>query len=475
MNAEIKLYNTRTKTVEPFIPHEKESVTMYTCGPTVYSYAHIGNLRSYIMEDVLEKLLNYAGYYVKRAMNITDVGHIVDDADSGEDKMLQSIRKERKSAMEIAAFYGAAFWEDCSRINIRKPQIVIPATSCIDEFIRLITILLEKHFAYLSGGNVYFDTAKFKNYYVLTGHETSSLNVAVREDVQEDTNKRNPNDFVLWFTQSKFANQELQWESPFGKGYPGWHIECSAISLKYLGEYLDIHCGGVDNIFPHHTNEIAQSEALVGHKWGTYWFHVQHLVTREGKMSKSSGKPLTLAFLQGKGYDPLIYRFFCLQSHYRKPLVFSFDALDNAALAYSKLKQRVASLSSQDKKVDQDLFSAYKKRFAEAVGNDLNTSLGITMLYEVLKDSALNDATKRLLVQSFDDVMSLNLTDTKAIKIDIRLEAYILQKIGERQAAKQDKNYPLADQIRNELKGKGIILIDSKDGTSWEVTSQVHP
>jgi len=262
----MKLYNTLTRKVEEFKPNEGNIVNMYTCGPTVYHFAHIGNLRSYIEEDLLEKSLNYLGYKVNRVMNITDVGHLSSDSDTGEDKMLKGARRENRSVLDIAKFYTDAFFKDCNDLNIKKPDTVIPATNEIDEYIKIITKLIETDYAYLSGGNVYFDTSKLKDYYVLTNHKEDDLIVGVRDSVEEDMNKRNKTDFVLWFTKSKFDSQELKWDSPWGVGYPGWHIECSGISMKYLGEYLDIHCGGVDNIFPHHTNEIAQSEAYLGHK-----------------------------------------------------------------------------------------------------------------------------------------------------------------------------------------------------------------
>ena len=341
----MELYNSLTRKKEEFVSLEPGKVKMYTCGPTVYHYAHIGNLRSYIMEDVLEKYLRYLGYDVTRVMNITDVGHLSSDADTGEDKMLKGAKREHKTVMEIARFYTDAFFEDCRKLNIKRPDVVEPATNCIPDFIEMIEGLLEKGFAYEAGGNVYFDTSKLKEYYVFNKQDQEDLAVGVRDGVEEDTNKRNKTDFVLWFTKSKFEDQELKWDSPWGVGYPGWHIECSCISRRYLGDTLDIHAGGIDNAFPHHTNEIAQSEAYFGHKWCNYWFHVHHLNTTSGKMSKSKGEFLTVSLLEKQGYDPLVYRFFCLQSHYRKSLVFSDEGMQNAALAYQKLLQKVAALS----------------------------------------------------------------------------------------------------------------------------------
>ncbi len=470
MDTKIYLYNTSSRKVEEFVPNEPGKAAMYTCGPTVYHFAHIGNLRSYIMEDILEKYLRFVGYDVKRVMNITDVGHLTSDGDTGEDKMLKGAKREHKTVMDIARFYTDAFMTDCEKLCIKRPDVVEPATNCIPEFIHMIEVLLEKGYAYVSGANVYFDTSKLDNYYVLSAQKEEELQVGVREDVEEDTNKRNKTDFVLWFTKSKFDNQELKWDSPWGVGYPGWHIECSCISMKHLGEYMDIHCGGVDNIFPHHTNEIAQSESYTGHKWCNYWFHVNHLNTKNGKMSKSSGEFLTVSLLEEKGYDPMAYRFFCLQSHYRKPLEFSWDALDNVVTAYDKLVKRVAGLT-EGGTVDRDVCEEYEKKFAEALANDINTSSAITVLYDMLK-ADMTDASKRYLTARFDEVLSLNLAkawETEEEAVDDELAAYVEEKIAERAAAKKAKDFATADAIREELADRGIILKDTREGTLWSV------
>ena len=464
------LYNTLTKKIDEFRPHDDKNVTMYTCGPTVYHFAHIGNLRSYIMEDILEKYLNYAGYHVNRVMNITDVGHLTSDADTCEDKMLKGAKREHKTVMQIAQMYTDAFFEDCRKLNVKKPETVQPATGCIEDFIKMIEALLEKGYAYRAGDNVYFDTSKVSNYHALTGHEEEELLVGVRDDVEQDTNKRNKSDFVLWFTKSKFDNQELKWESPWGLGYPGWHIECSSIAIRYLGGELDLHCGGVDNIFPHHTNEIAQSEAYLGHPWCRHWFHVQHLNDKNGKMAKSSGEFLTVSLLEQKGYDPLAYRLFCLQSHYRKPLEFSYEVLDNVAAAYDKLLNRVKNLQ-EDGEVDAEQVAAYHQKFVEAVGNDLNTASGLTVLYDMLKED-FNDATKLALVEDFDQVLSLDLTKKRQeadSAPDDELRAYVEAKIEERKEAKKARDFAKADAIREELSAKGIVLRDTREGTFWEM------
>ena len=481
----MKLYNSATRKKEEFIPNEPGKVGMYTCGPTVYHFAHIGNLRSYLMEDVLEKYLRWTGYDVKRVMNITDVGHLSSDADTGEDKMLKGARREHKTVMEIAQFYTDAFFADCAKLNIKTPDVVQPATGCIDEYIKIITKLLDTGYAYEAGGNIYFDTSRLEKYYIFNDHDEEDLAVGVREGVEEDQNKRNKADFVLWFTKSKFDDQELKWDSPWGVGYPGWHIECSGISMKYLGEHLDIHCGGVDNAFPHHTNEIAQSEAYLGHKWCNYWMHVHHLNTTNGKMSKSKGEFLTVSLLEEKGYDPLVYRFFCLQSHYRKALVFSWENLDNARTAYNKLIVKAAALAPDEGGVDQAVFDQYRAKFDDALGNDLNTSLGVTAVYDVLK-AKTNNATKRALLSSFDAVLGLDLLkkgDEKraaeeAAKAaapaaggivitgegDPAIDALVLQ----RAEAKKAKNWAEADRIRDELKAQGIEIVDTKEGASWK-------
>ncbi|MBR3305942.1 MAG: cysteine--tRNA ligase [Lachnospiraceae bacterium] len=463
----MRIYNTKTRKVEEFVPHEEGKAKVYTCGPTVYHFAHIGNLRTYICEDILVRGLAYEGYDVKRVMNITDVGHLSSDADTGEDKMLKGAKREHKTVMEIADFYTRAFFTDFNALNMRMPEVVEPATHCIDDFIHMIEVLLEKGYAYKAGDNVYFDTSKPESYYTLSKQNEEELMVGVRDDVDEDTNKRNKSDFVLWFTKSKFEDQELKWESPWGLGYPGWHIECSCIGIKHLGEYMDIHCGGVDNIFPHHTNEIAQSEAYLGHPWCRYWFHVHHLVDKGGKMSKSAGGFLTVSSLVEKGYDPLAYRYFCLQSHYRKPLEFSWDVLEQMSNAYTKLKKRCLELKA-DGEVDETAFAEQRKKFAEAIGDDINTSMAFTVLYDVLK-SELNDATKRKLVESFDEVLALKLLEeAEEESVDDDLKAFVEAKIEERRQAKAAKDFVRADAIRDELAAKGIVIKDTREGVKWE-------
>ncbi len=466
------LYNSLSHKKELFVPNNPDLVKMYTCGPTVYHFAHIGNLRSYIMEDVLEKSLRYLGYNVKRVMNITDVGHLASDADTGEDKMLKGAKRENKTVMDIAKYYTDAFFADCAKLNIKTPDVVEPATNCIDEYIHMVSTLIEKDYAYLAGGNVYFDTSKLEKYYVFNDHKEEDLNVGVREGVEEDTNKRNKNDFVLWFTKSKFEDQALKWDSPWGVGYPGWHIECSAISMKHLGEDMDIHCGGIDNAFPHHTNEIAQSEAFLGHKWCNYWFHVHHLNTNDGKMSKSKGEFLTVSLLEQKGYDPLVYRLFCLQSHYRRNLVFSWENLDNARVTYDKLIAKIADLENEGT-VDEAALAQLKARFENALNGDLNTSLAITAVYDVLK-AKTNAATKLAALADFDYVLGLNLiaaadkVRAARPKEEWESDPEIDAMVAARAEAKKSKNWAEADRIRDELKAQGIEIIDTPQGAKWK-------
>ncbi|MBE6157742.1 MAG: cysteine--tRNA ligase [Firmicutes bacterium] len=461
------LYNTLTRKVEEFIPNHGREVKMYTCGPTVYHYAHIGNIRNYIGHDILEKTLKYLGYDVTRAMNITDVGHLTSDSDSGEDKMEVARKRENKTAMEIAKFYTEAFFKDFDKVNCDKPSIISPATDNIDMYIKIIEKLIKDDYAYVSGGNVYFDINKLDDYYVLTNHQEDNMVVGARDGVEEDNNKRNQADFALWFTTSKFENHELLWDSPWGKGYPGWHIECSGISIKYLGEYLDIHGGGVDNIFPHHTNEIAQSEAYLGHKWCNYWFHNEHLLDDSGKMSKSKGAILTVSLLEQQGYDPLAFRFMCLTSHYRKQLVFSYEALKQAETTLNKLRSRISNITEEGE-FDKEKFDSYNNKFKEELSNDLNTANAITVLYDVLKDNSLNGKTKLELVNSFDQVFDVELIK-KEIEIDGELKKYIEEKILERKEAKKSKDFEKADSIRDELLKKGVKLIDTREGTSYEL------
>ncbi|MBR2712406.1 MAG: cysteine--tRNA ligase [Bacilli bacterium] len=458
----MRIYNTLTRKIEEFIPVEKGKVKMYTCGPTVYHYAHIGNMRNYIGHDILQKSLEYLGYDVTRAMNITDVGHLTNDSDAGEDKMILATQREHKTAMEIAKFYTDEFFKDFKKVNNKMPDIIKPATGEIEMYIKMIKKLLDDGYAYIAGGNVYFDVSTVDNYYQLTNHVQEELVVGARDEVEEDSNKRNQADFALWFTTSKYEHHELMWDSPWGKGYPGWHIECSGISIKYLGEYLDIHGGGVDNIFPHHTNEIAQSESYLGHKWCNYWFHNEHLNDESGKMSKSNGAILTVSLLEEQGYDPLAFRFMCLNSHYRKQLVFTYDNLKQSSQTLDKIRNKISSIEPVGD-LNKELIDEYNNRFSDALANDLNTSNALTVLYDVLKDDSLNGNSKLELVSMFDKVLSINLIENK--EIDKELENKINSLIEERNKYKQEKNYDKADEIRKQIEELGVQIKDTREGT----------
>lgn len=463
------VYNTLTRKKEEIVPIEEDKIKLYTCGPTVYNYAHIGNLRTYVFEDVLKKSMEYIGFKVEHVMNITDVGHLESDSDSGEDKMTLGASRERKTVWEIARFYEEAFFKDCCLLNIARPAIVCRATEHIEDMINFIQILEEKGFTYIANGNVYFSIEKYPDYTKLANLSMDDLQAGSRVEV--DPFKKNPSDFVLWFTTSKFTNQIMQWESPWGKGFPGWHIECSAMSIKYLGDRIDIHCGGVDHIPVHHTNEIAQSESALGHKWVNYWMHGEFLVLDSGKMSKSSGVFLTVSKLVEEGYSPLEYRYFCLQSKYRKQLVFSYESLTDAQKSLGKLKGRVKNIvegKRTDEIVDNGKVKEYQDRFAAQISDDLNIANAFTVLFDVLKDDSLNNTEKLYLIEDFDNVFSLDLTQTEGINNSSDIDKKSIRKlILERDTARSEKNWARADEIRNILLDSNIELVDSKEGTTW--------
>ncbi|MBU3113967.1 cysteine--tRNA ligase [Clostridium lacusfryxellense] len=462
------VYNTMTRNKDEFVPYKAGKVGMYTCGPTVYNYAHIGNLRTYIFEDVLKKSLEYSNYKVKHVMNITDVGHLQSDGDEGQDKMALGASREHKTVWEIAKFYEDAFFEDCNKLNIKRPTIVCKATDHIPDMINLIKKLEEKGYTYVSNGNVYFEIDKFEDYAKLANISMDELEAGSRIEI--DPNKKNPLDFVLWFTNSKFSNQIMQWESPWGRGFPGWHLECSAMSIKYIGEYLDIHCGGIDHIAIHHTNEVAQSEGVLGHKWVKYWMHGEFLVLDSGKMSKSSGDFLTISRLEEEGYSPLDYRYFCLQSKYRKQLVFSFESLNDARSGYKKLKERIAIVLKSKNESDvirADKIETYKEKFSAYISDDLNIANAFTVLFDVLKDTELNSTEKSILIEDFDKILSLDLMTIE--KADINIDEELINSlIIERAEARESKNWARADEIRNEFIAMNIELLDTKDGTTWK-------
>ncbi len=468
----MKLYNSMSRSIEDFIPYEDKTVRLYTCGPTVYNYAHIGNLRTYIHEDILEKTLGILGYDVKRVMNITDVGHLESDADDGEDKMLKGAQRENKTVWQVAQFYTDAFFEDCRKLNIKKPEIIAKATDYIDQYIDFIKTLEVKGFTYFENGNVYFDISKFPRYTALSRMNLDDLRIGNRDGVEEDLHKRNPQDFVLWFTKSKFDNQAMKWASPWGEGYPGWHIECSVISLTNLGEKLDIHCGGIDHIPVHHTNEIAQTESYTGKEWTKYWWHAEFLIENSGKMSKSSGEFLTVSLLEKKNFDPMSYRYFVLGSHYRKQLAFSFESLDMAQSAYQKLRRRTA-VYIEALETDTVLSQAaidLKAQFEACLADDLNTANALTSLYDVLKAN-ISDSEKATVIHYMDSVLSLDLLKPASASPSVVGNgdaAQIEAMLKERTEAKKNKDWATADRIRDALKDQNITIIDTPEGTTWK-------
>lgn len=490
----LKLYNTMGKKIQDFKPINDNCVSLYGCGPTVYKYAHIGNLRAYVFQDILVRVLNFFGYNVKHVMNITDIGHLSDDGDDGEDKMLKSAREKGISIKEIADIYIKAFFDDIDKLNIKRPSVICKATEHIEDMIELIKRIEINGHTYMANGNLYFDISTFKDYGELSGVDIKTLKAGARIEI--DKNKKNPNDFVLWFTKSKFENHALLWDSPWGKGYPGWHIECSAMSMKYLGEHFDIHTGGIDHIRVHHTNEIAQSESATGKKYVNYWLHNEFLITDKGKMSKSSGDTFTLQDIIEKGFSPLDYRFFLLSGHYRKQLAFSLDALETAKNARRKMLDKISKILSicseneikeieeindifmvrviKNNLKDSNLLSLLDK-FSDAVASDLNTPNALVYLYSVIKEKTFSQFDILIAVAIMDLILGLNIIkEAKKLmnsdnqdNINIKTEE-INDLINERNLAKQKKDYKKADEIREQLKMNGIILEDTKDGTIWK-------
>ena len=460
----MKLYNTMDRKVEVFVPIEEGKVGMYCCGPTVYNYAHIGNLRTYIFEDILHRTLEEAGYRVKHVMNITDVGHLTGDGDDGEDKLGKRSRETGKSVWDIAAFYTDAFFADEKALNIKRPNVVCKATDHIQDMIALIKRLEEKGHTYTAGGNVYFSIDTIDDYGKLAGQKQEDKLSGAR--IAVDGNKRNPQDFVLWFTNSKFGEQAMMWDSPWGRGYPGWHIECSAMSMKYLGETFDIHCGGIDAIPVHHTNEIAQSEAATGHKWVNYWCHGEFLLNDKGKMSKSSGEFLTLPVLVGHGYNALDYRYFCLGGHYRTQLKFSYEALDHAKSARERLNSMVAELKAKAKPEStiSEKAESYKDSFFAALFNDLRCPEALAVMWKMLKDNSITEGEKLSLLYSMDKVLGLDLDKVEAKKEEKVGGEEEWKLVEERKQAKAEKNYQRADEIRKELEERGYIVKDTPQG-----------
>ncbi len=457
----IKFFNTMSRKVEEFKPIHEEWVGIYSCGPTVYYYAHIGNLRAYVFADVLKRTLEYNNFKVKHVMNITDVGHLTSDNDVGEDKLEKAKEKERKTAWEIARFYEKAFFEDTAKLNIIRPDITPRATEEIEDQIKLIQKIEQNGFAYIIEDGVYFDTSKLPDYGKLARLDIENLKAGARVEMVEG--KKNPTDFALWKFSPKDKKRDMEWESPWGIGFPGWHIECSEMSTKYLGIPFDIHTGGVDHIPVHHTNEIAQAEAAYGKEPVNYWMHNEFLIMKDEKMSKSKGDIITLQKLIDKGYSPMDYRYLLLTAHYRKQLTFTWEALDNAKKTMKKLERKVLEIKTEEKTQPN---SKYKQKFLEAINSDLNTSEALAVMWQMLKDEEISNIEKYSTLLDFDKVLGLRLSEIKEEESSIPEEVKKL--VEEREQARKEKNWSKADELRDKIKELGFRVVDTKEGAKIE-------
>jgi len=461
---ELKLYNTWSRKKETFKPIKKGHVSLYTCGPTVYNFAHIGNLRSYLFEDILKRILLYDGFKVKHVMNITDVGHLTSDEDEGEDKMDLAVKREKKTPEQIAEFYASSFFSDLEKLNIIQPDIKCKATEHVKDMIHLIERIEKNGYTYVGkNGNVYFDTSKFKDYGKLARLKLDQQKAGARTEI--DQNKKHPRDFVLWFSEtgSKFQGHIQKWDSPWGIGWPGWHVECSAMSMKYLGDHFDMHCGGIDHIPVHHPNEIAQSEAATGKKWVNYWLHNEFLILGKGKMAKSGKNFITLQVLIDKGFDPLDYRYLNLTAHYRSKLNFTWEALENAKSSFDTMKNIVLEIKSKKDSNKTKDYDKYKENFIEEINDDMNIPRALAILWKILRDKELGNKEKLELIVDFDKIFCLGLKDLKEEKVDVPKD--ILELLNKREEARKNKDWAVADKLRDEINKKGYVLSDTKEGT----------
>lgn len=453
----MKLYNTLGRKKQELKPIKDDVVRFYACGPTVYNYAHLGNLRSYVFMDLLRKSIEYFGFDVNLVVNITDVGHLTDDADQGEDKMEKSARKQNKSVWDIAKYYTREFKKDVKALNIKKPDTWCKATDHIEEQIKLVELMEENGYTYKTSDGIYFDTSKLNDYGKLVPNfNPENLDAGSRVDMKE---KRNKTDFALWKFSGEDEKRQMEWESPWGKGFPGWHIECTAMACKYLGKKFDLHTGGIDHIPVHHTNEIAQAQGAFGDDHVKYWMHSEFLKVGSGKMSKSKGNFLRLQTIKDKGFHPLDYRYFLLQAHYRKPQMFSWEALEAAKSARKNLVRKIQKIVGETKTVDNE----FKERFKDAVGDDLNVPKALSILHDVL-DSDLVDEVKYGLVLDFDKVLGLKLGEVKPFTVPVE----IVELARKRQRLREEKRFDEADKIRNEIKTKGFVVKDAGDGFEIE-------
>ncbi len=463
----LRFFNSLTRAIEPLSPIAPPAVSLYCCGPTVYNYAHIGNLRTYVFEDLLQRVIRSAGYDLHHVMNITDVGHLQSDADDGDDKMMLAAMREQRSPWDIARFYEDEFFRHTDMLGIVRPDTVCRATEHIPQMIRMIKTLIKRGHAYSVDGNVYFDISTFPTYADFARLRMDAQEATERVD--EDTRKRNPQDFVLWFSQSKYPNQIMKWDSPWGTGFPGWHIECSAMATTYLSETIDIHCGGIDHITVHHTNEIAQSECCFGHRWVNTWLHGEFLVVDDAKMSKSTGDFLHLDRLVEAGYEPMDYRYLLLTGHYRARLSFSFDALDGARQALKTLRNLMHDWSYAARESDavrDDHITDWREEFWEELANDLHIPNALAVAWKMARDTNLAPAEKLTLMSGFDDILGLDLAtvnESRALTDDL------MALIRQREDARENRDWVTADAIRDDLLAKGVIIKDRTDGTDWEL------
>ena len=455
----LRFYNTLTRQKEDFVPINPKYVTMYSCGPTVYNYAHIGNLRTYIFMDLIRRTLKLSGYKIKGVMNITDVGHLMADSDDGEDKMAVAAKKQNKTPWEIAEYYSKIFFEDLQKLNIGKPEIIAKATEHIEDMIKYVQNLENHGFSYETSDGIYFDIAKFPNYGCLSRANLEDQLAGARVEVNDE--KRHPADFALWKKADPL--HIMQWQSPWGMGYPGWHIECSAMSQKYLGKTFDIHSGGVDHIPIHHENEIAQNEAITGEKSVNYWIHGEFMLVDNGKMSKSLGNTYTIAQLEEKGYSPLDFRFFCLNTHYRKKLNFTFDGLDGAKVSRERLMQALASHKASPTPTNPDTIAKYKQDFHSAIEDDINVPLALGILFTAIKEPKSKDIYELALY--FDKEFGLSLDKLPALKEEIYdVPEEVMALVEKRKEAKKNKDFALADSIRGEITALGYNVLDTREG-----------
>lgn len=474
----VTLYNTLHRKKMTFVPMDSagKKVGLYACGPTVYHYAHIGNLRTYVFEDFLRRVLEYNGYDVNHIVNITDVGHLTDDADQGEDKMERSALEQGKTVWEIAEAYTKAFQQDIRKLNIIDPKVWCKATDHITEQISWIEKLEKEGFTYTIADGVYFDTAKLEDYGKLVQLDLENLKAGARVEFSSD--KRNVSDFALWKFSPKDKKRQMEWDSPWGTGFPGWHIECSAMSMRYLGDEFDIHCGGVDHAPVHHTNEIAQVEAITKKQWVKFWLHGEFLIISKDeesetqKMSKSKGNVLTLEVLEESGFEPLAYRYFLMNTHYRKQLIFNETALKSAQQGYRNLLQKIHKIQNEKSQVEQqeELFQKHQAQFKKAVNDDLNVTKGLAILWEVVQDKNLSPTTILALIENFDQVLGLNLLETAAQQQnqDIEVPEHLQELLETRNTARANKDWAKADEMRNKIAQAGYKILDSKDGSKLE-------